>query len=76
MSDRSVTVTIRTENAALRGYGADDDNDNGDNPLNRDEVARLLREAADWIEQGATARPLVDYNGNIVGRFDVTEDPQ
>lgn len=70
MSDRTVTVTIRTEGAAFRG----DRTDETDDSLNRDEVARLIREAAVWIEQGATARPLVDYNGNAVGSFTVTED--
>lgn len=69
MSDRNVTVTIRTENAAFRG----DRHDETDDSLNREEVARLLRAAADKIMGGSDHGALVDYNGNGVGGFTVDE---
>jgi hypothetical protein len=54
------TLKIRNGNAAF-------DYDDG-----RAEVARLLRTAADALERGTTGAPLHDYNGNPVGRFDLT----
>lgn len=35
-----------------------------------DEAARILREAADKIEAGAWAFPLLDCNGNKVGKVE------
>ena len=47
----------------------------GDDEFARNvEVARILREAAEAIENGATDGHLHDYNGNMVGRFDFTSD--
>jgi hypothetical protein len=69
MSDRTVTVTIRTEGAAFRG----DRHDETDDTLNREEVANLLRVAAERIEAGSNGGILTDYNGNSVGRVDVDE---
>ena len=66
---RQVIVSIRTEGAAFRG----DRFDTEDDSLNRDEVARLLREAADKIEGGSDHGALVDYNGNGTGGFSVDE---
>lgn len=42
------------------------------------EVARLLRQAAEAIENGADRRPLSDYNGNKCGYFAFTgkSDPR
>lgn len=54
------TLTIRTENAAF------DDGEGG-----RQEIARLLRLAADALERGTWGAPLRDYNGNQCGRFDL-----
>jgi len=54
-------LNIATDNAAF-------DNASG----GADEVARLLREAADKVESGGLSgqeRPLRDINGNTVGAF-------
>jgi len=56
---KTFTITIETGNAAF------DDGNEGN------EVARILREAADRAEMGSTATPLRDYNGNVVGRMTV-----
>ena len=37
------------------------------------ECARLLRDAADKLENGYTNGSLVDYNGNRVGQFSLEE---
>ncbi len=36
------------------------------------EIARLLREAADKLEEGQTARGVKDLNGNRVGQWEYT----
>jgi len=38
-----------------------------------DEVARILRVAADAIESGATEGSLTDADGRVVGCFDLSE---
>lgn len=55
-------LTIKTGNAAFC------DEQTGEEAPNH-EVARLLREAADEIENGADGGVLVDINGNNVGRY-------
>lgn len=35
----------------------------------REEVVRILREAADQIEYGRNEGSLRDYNGNVVGNY-------
>lgn len=49
------TLTLNTDNAAFEDYSA--------------EVARILRTAADRIENGVGAGSLADANGNAVGSF-------
>ena len=53
-------VALNTSGAAFRTE---------DEELETAEVARLLRQAADRVEQGETAGSLIDYNGNNVGSF-------
>ena len=65
---RSVTVTLDTENAAFRGDGSDETE-----ALDREEVAGLLRVAADKIAAGRDNGALIDHNGNPVGSFLVSE---
>lgn len=36
------------------------------------ELARILRIVADALEAGTLGAPVHDFNGNQVGRFDVT----
>jgi hypothetical protein len=36
------------------------------------EVARILREIADRVEQGSDGGPVRDINGNTVGRYRAT----
>ena len=50
-----VSIEIETANAAFT------DNE-------RAEAARIIRDAADFIENGGDARNLRDMNGNTVGR--------
>lgn len=38
------------------------------------ELARILRETADRLENGDTGAPVYDYNGNTVGRFELHQD--
>lgn len=57
-----LTMEIRTANAAFDGEGQ-----------RRAELARILRTVADAIEGGTKGAPLFDFNGNRVGRFDITE---
>jgi hypothetical protein len=40
------------------------------------ECARLLRAAADRIEQGRDSAYCVDYNGNKVGYWEFTDDDE
>ncbi len=40
------------------------------------EAARILRKAADRIEQGETDGKLLDANGNTVGRFTIGGHPR
>lgn len=51
-------MSLKTRAAAFTEYG---------DPA--PEIARLLREAADRIEQGETEGALLDINGNTAGRF-------
>lgn len=62
----SVTVTIRTGNAAFR-------DDEG--ALERAEVLRVLNSAATQLVMGHDRAKLFDVNGNVVGDLVVTEDP-
>lgn len=57
-------ITIETDNAA---FGEDE---GGAGP----EVARILREVADKVENGAAGGRVFDFNGNGVGRFNLTDE--
>lgn len=57
MAER-ITVTLRTGNAAFDDHPAT-------------EVARILRHAADLIEQGREGEHLRDRNGNTVGSITI-----
>lgn len=58
----TLTLTIEMDNAAFDGV------------VNRhDEAARILRVAAKRIQAGAWAMPLMDINGNKVGKVEVAE---
>ena len=59
MSERSFLLKIRCENAAF-----------SDDPAL--EVARLLREIARRVEDGARMGGVRDINGNSVGHFGMT----
>lgn len=56
-------LTIKTDNAAFT-----DDPDA--------EVARILRAAADRVENGEMPGALRDINGNTVGRFELVGDQE
>lgn len=61
------TLTINCDNAAFT------DEETGA-PYPAPEIARLLRVAAERVETYYRENgPLVDYNGNTVGRFELTE---
>jgi hypothetical protein len=55
-------VSIRTDNAAF---------EEGDRGA---EVARILRDVADRLEDGFEAGSVRDINGNLVGGFDFHAD--
>lgn len=54
------TITIQMDNAAF-----------ADEPAT--ELARILRNLAERIEEGSTESRLRDINGNHVGQFTITE---
>lgn len=56
------TLTIKCDNAA---FCADSSEPN--DYYRGAEVARILRETADWFETGGLMRYLTDANGNTVG---------
>lgn len=67
-------LTIRTNAAAFRIESNDEGNGTH---APETEVVRLLREAADKIEQGygtVHRASLLDINGNTVGRFEFTRE--
>lgn len=39
------------------------------------ECARILREIADKLEAGKNGGPVMDYNGNGVGMWDLDSEP-
>lgn len=56
----SFKLTIKTDNDAFsEDAGA--------------EVARILREIAEKVENGSTGSGVLDYNGNRVGQFTLDE---
>ena len=57
MRDTRLALTLRSGNAAF--FGAN----------RKGEVARILRELADKIEDGRTEGKLMDINGNSVGEW-------
>jgi hypothetical protein len=61
-------LRIRADNLA---FG---ETENKRDPDRLAELARLLRVAANALEAGTTGAPLFDFNGNRVGRFDLSED--
>jgi hypothetical protein len=64
MADQFFRVDIRCETSAF-------DSENG----GADEVARLLREAASAVQDGAREGRCRDFNGNKVGRFYFVSEP-
>lgn len=65
------TLTLDCDSAAFHA----DDNIN-DPYVAIEEIARILREAATYVEDGSVARQLYDLNGNLCGRLDLKEDPE
>lgn len=57
------TLTIKTENEAF-----------GDSPAH--EVARILRQIANRLEDGTDSAKVMDVNGNSVGHFDLTTEQE
>jgi hypothetical protein len=58
-----LTLTMEMDNAAF-----------GDHDYERgDEVGRLLGKVGEKISDGYTEGGLMDYNGNTVGHWEVTE---
>jgi hypothetical protein len=58
----TVRLSVDTGNAAFEGSATE-------------EVARILREAADKVKDGEHIFVLRDYNGNTVGKFEYREEP-
>lgn len=58
----TVRLWVETGNSAFEGGATD-------------EVARILREAADKVEDGGHNFVLRDYNGNTLGKFEFREEP-
>lgn len=60
------TLTIETDNAAFGADGNDEEQRCMDQAV---EVARILRRAAQSVEDGAGYGSLRDVNGNTCGKF-------
>lgn len=61
-------VKIETDNAAFQGeYGGDDVETTAQADETREELARILRQLARDLDNGADAYVLRDINGNTVG---------
>ncbi len=58
----TVRLSVKTGNSAFEGGATE-------------EVARILREAADKVKDGEHIFVLRDYNGNTVGKFEFREEP-
>jgi hypothetical protein len=58
----SFTVTINTDYAAFEDRNA--------------ELARILRRLADRLDEGLEHGRLLDFNGNMVGRWAIEEDAE
>lgn len=69
---RQITIGINTENAAFTG-DCDDDDLTGQDVAARAEAARILRHAAQAIEDGSDGGSLHDINGNKVGSFEIED---
>ena len=63
-------LTIKTDGAAFTRETSDEDNGT---PEPAPEVARLLRLAAEGVEDGEQVSRLFDINGNNVGSFHFVE---
>jgi hypothetical protein len=61
-----MNIRFTTDNAAFDG--GDDDQCNS---TRNAEIARILREIADAIEECEEAGPVVDINGNTIGSWRV-----
>lgn len=57
---KKLTISMNTENSAFEGN-------------TEYEVARILREIADKIEQGHEPTKVMDINGNKVGEIEIKE---
>ena len=62
------TLSIKTDGAAFSDDSVGPD-DCGREIGRRNEVARILREVADRMDNGDDCGLTMDYNGNKVGRF-------
>jgi hypothetical protein len=60
-------LAIKTDNAAFAGDGSNDFAER--QQCERDEVARILRDVAEKLDQGTDAGPVRDINGNTVGSW-------
>lgn len=68
------TLTIKTGNAAFRDDSAADEDYADHTDAAMRECARILREAAKHLENGADHRNLIDANGNKVGVYTLVMD--
>jgi hypothetical protein len=56
---RTFTLTIKLGNDAMQ---------------TPEDIADALRDSANHLERGNDAAPLMDYNGNTVGSYEIRED--
>lgn len=59
-------IQFSTENAAFKDEYADDI---ANNVYMRNEIARILKKTAAYIENGYSGGPIMDLNGNKIGSW-------
>jgi hypothetical protein len=65
------TMRVETGNAAFQ-----DDTPDGERFFPGPELARILRDIAERVNDGQTHRAVYDINGNRVGSWEITEEEQ
>lgn len=65
-----VTITVKTDSAAFRPDAEGFD----PGPLDTREVARVVQDVTEQIKGGRVQGIALDYNGNTVATFAITED--
>lgn len=67
------TMIFKTDNDAFHDSEHYDRGDQNGLHINGEEIARILRRAADQVQDGVCSAPVKDINGNTVGSFELRQ---